>query len=118
MNKTIYLIGLMCLTISSAAQKQFRALLFTKTNGWHHESIHEGVDAIRKMADRHWFDVEWHEDPARFNDNNLAKFDVIIFLNTTGDILNNDQQAAMEKFIKAYIQSFNARQIKNELTIK
>lgn len=101
MNKITCLMLLMCLTISSTAQKQFRALLFTKTNGWHHESIHEGVDAIRKMADRHWFDVEWHEDPARFNDGNLAKFDVIIFLNTTGDILNNEQQAAMEKFIKA-----------------
>ena len=72
MNKITCLILLMCLTISITAQKQFRALLFTKTNGWHHESIHEGVEAIRKMADRHWFDLEWHEDPARFNDSNLS----------------------------------------------
>lgn len=101
MNKIVLSLTISLLTISLSAQKQFRALLFTKTAGWHHESIHEGVDAIRKMADRHVFDVEWHEDPSRFNDNNLAKFDVVIFLNTTGDILNADQQAAMEKFIRA-----------------
>lgn len=81
--------------------KQFKVLLFTRTNGWHHESINEGVDAIRAMAERHFFDVDWHEDPARFNDKNLEQYDVVIFLNTTGDILNDEQQKAFEKFIRA-----------------
>lgn len=102
--KNLYLFLSVCLimgSVSMQAQKQFRVLLFTKTNGWHHESIHEGVEAMRALADRHVFDVEWHEDPSRFNDANLAKFDVIVFLNTTGDILNDAQQAAMEKFIRA-----------------
>ncbi len=84
-----------------AQDKQFKTLLFTRTNGWHHESINEGVDAIRAMAGRHFFDVDWHEDPARFNDKNLEQYDVVIFLNTTGDILNEDQQKAFEKFIRA-----------------
>jgi type 1 glutamine amidotransferase len=86
---------------SFAQGKQFKALLFTRTVGWHHESINEGVDAIRAMAEQQFFEVEWHEDPSRFNDKNLAQFDLIIFLNTTGDILNDEQQAAMEKFIRS-----------------
>lgn len=105
MKKTnLYFVLLFLITCSvsqSMAQKQFRALLFTRTMGFHHESIHDGVAAIRAMADKHFFDVEWHEDPARFTDNSLAKYDVIIFLNTTGDILNPEQQTAMEKFIRA-----------------
>ncbi|MET0392525.1 MAG: ThuA domain-containing protein [Chitinophagaceae bacterium] len=92
---------LAAMTLPAAAQKQFKVLLFTKTNGFHHESIHEGVDAIRALAAQHYFDVEWHEDPTRFNDKFLEQFRVIIFLNTTGDILNAEQQQAFEKFIRA-----------------
>ena len=81
--------------------QQFRALLFTKTNGFHHVSINEGVDAIRELGHRHLFSVDWQEDPGVFSDDRLKNVDVIIFLNTTGDILNDDQQAAVERFIRS-----------------
>ncbi|RBP51670.1 ThuA domain-containing protein [Arenicella xantha] len=81
--------------------KQFKALLFTKTAGWHHESLLEGVTAVRELADKHHFEVEWHEDSTRINDENLAQFQVIIFLSTTGNILNDEQRASMEKFIQS-----------------
>lgn len=93
--------GLFFTQAAFAQGKQFRALLFTRTNGWHHESINEGVNGIRALAERHFFDVEWHEDPTRINAANLKNFDVIIFLNTTGDILNDEQQKAMEDFIRS-----------------
>lgn len=82
-------------------QKQFKALLFTKTAGWHHESINEGVDAIRNLAERNYFNVEWHEMPSVFNDKKLSEFQVVIFLNTTGDVLNDEQQNAFTKFIQS-----------------
>ncbi|MGL1957760.1 MAG: ThuA domain-containing protein [Colwellia sp.] len=89
-------------SFSAIAQaKQFKVLLFTKTDGWHHKSINEGVTALRKMAVAHHFDLEWHEDASRINDENLKQFDVIIFLLTSGNILNNSQQASMEKFIQS-----------------
>ncbi len=89
-----------CITLSSFSQ-QFKALLFTKTDGFHHESIHEGVATIRMLASRHHFQVDWHENATIFNDKALEAYSVIIFLNTTGNILNDDQQAAFEKFIRA-----------------
>lgn len=98
---TLMLIVLFGAMISLNAQGQFRALLFTKTAGWHHESIHEGVSALREIAERHDFRLDWHEDASRFNDDFLSRYDVIIFLSTTGDILNDDQQAAMEKFVQS-----------------
>lgn len=82
--------------------QQFKVLLFTKTAGWHHESINEGVDAIRTLGQEHFFEVVWSEDASRWmNDEMLARFDAIIFLNTTGDILTGAQQAAMERFIRS-----------------
>jgi uncharacterized protein len=81
--------------------QQFSVLLFTKTNGWHHASIKEGVEAIKYLGEKHNFLVEWEENSDWFTDDQLKKYDLIIFLNTTGDILNQNQQAAMEKFIKS-----------------
>ena len=88
---------------TSVAQekKQFNALLVTKTAGWHHESINEGVTAIKELATRNFFNVQWHQEGATVTDKYLENFQVIIFLNTTGDIFKADEQKAIEKFIKA-----------------
>ena len=86
---------------TSAQQKQFKALLVTITNGWRHESIHTGVLAIRDLAARNFFDVVYFDDPNSFNDKFLEQFQVIIFLSTTGNILDSAQQKVMERFIKS-----------------
>lgn len=94
---------LLITAVSAHAQRgQMRALLFTKTAGFHHESIHEGVAGIRALADRHSFTVDWQESPGIFeNEERLGRYDVVIFLNTTGDIFNEKQQEGMEKFIQS-----------------
>jgi uncharacterized protein len=86
---------------ASAQQKQFKALVVTTTKGWHHESLHAGYVALKEMGIRNFFDVVLWEDPNGFNDKYLEQFKVIIFLNTTGDIFNEEQQKAMEKFIQS-----------------
>ena len=71
----------LCIALSAQAQ-QFNVLLFTKTNGFHHESVNEGVDALRKLAVRHHFSVDWHEDASIFNDEKLKKYQVSTINNT------------------------------------
>jgi len=88
--------------MSAAHAEQFSALLFTKTGVWHHESILEGVKAVRGLGQLHDFNVFWTEDAGRvFKDEELKKYKVVIFLSTTADILNDEQQAAFERYIKA-----------------
>ncbi|SMO95467.1 ThuA domain-containing protein [Gracilimonas mengyeensis] len=104
MKKLLLLFIAITFTLSGVAvaqSGQFNALLFTKTDGWHHESINEGVDAIRELGERHMFHVNWQEMTGVFTDEGLSNYDVIIFLNTTGDVLNEDQQAAVERFIQS-----------------
>jgi type 1 glutamine amidotransferase len=83
------------------AQKQFRALLVTTTNGWRHESVHAGVLAIQQLGLRNLFDVVYFDDPNSFTDKRLEQFQVVIFLNTTGNILDTAQQKVMERFIQS-----------------
>lgn len=100
LKKSFALLVLVCASLFANAQ-QFKALLFSKTAGFHHQSIHEGVDAIRQLGQRHSFSVDWQENSSVFNEKSLKNYDVVIFLNTTGDILNNEEQAAFEKFIQS-----------------
>jgi type 1 glutamine amidotransferase len=103
MKKILLLFVLLIGTLNkeSFAQKQFKVFLFTKTAGWHHESIHEGVEAIRKLGERHYFDVDWQENTQFINEENMKNYQAIIFLNTTGNVLDDDQQKVIEKFIQS-----------------
>jgi uncharacterized protein len=88
-------------SVATAQTKQFKALLVTTTKGWHHESVHYGVVALKELAVRNYFDVVLLENPNGFTDKYLEQFQVIIFLNTTGDVLDSAQQKVMERFIKS-----------------
>ena len=78
----------------------FTVLVFTQTAGFRHESIPAGIRAIKSLGDEQQFRVDSSEDAAVFTDANLARYQVIVFLNTTGDILDLNQQAAFERFIQ------------------
>ena len=85
----------------SNGKKHFNALIFSKTAAFRHtECIPSGTVAIAQMAQRNGFTVDATENAADFNDANLAKYDVVIFLCTTGDVLNATQQAAFERYIQ------------------
>ncbi len=86
---------------SAVAQKQFKALIVTTTKGWHHESLHSGVVALKEMASRNFFDADLWENPGGFTDKYVEQYQVIIFLNTTGDIFDTAQQKVMERFIRS-----------------
>jgi type 1 glutamine amidotransferase len=92
-------LGIVC--TGKAQPNQFKALIVTTTNGWHHEALHHGVLAIKEMAKRNSFEAVLFEDPGSFTDKNLQQFQVVIFLNTTGDIFNAEQQKVMERFIQS-----------------
>ncbi len=77
-----------------------QVLVFTRTTGFRHGSIPAGVQAVRLIGEQLGFGVEHTEDPARFSAQSLAPYAAVIFLNTTGDVLNEAQQAAFEEFIR------------------
>ena len=57
--KNILLITTLSVFSSAIYAQQFKVLLFTKTDGFHHESINEGVTAIKQLANRNNFSVDW-----------------------------------------------------------
>jgi cytochrome c len=78
-----------------------RILVFSKTAGFRHPSISDGVSAIRRLGAENGFDVDSTEDADSFEDARLSGYDAVVFLSTTGDVLNASQQAAFERYIRA-----------------
>jgi cytochrome c len=83
------------------AQNKINVLVFSKTAAFRHQSIEAGKTAIGKMSKEKGFGASFTEDAAQFSELNLKKFNAVIFLNTTGDVLNNEQQNAFERYIQA-----------------
>jgi type 1 glutamine amidotransferase len=81
--------------------KSKKVLIFCKTVGFHHSSIKEGVAAIQLLGKENKFEVDSTTNSANFTEANLKQYHAVIFLNTTGDVLNNEQQNAFEKYIRA-----------------
>jgi type 1 glutamine amidotransferase len=77
-----------------------RVLVFTKTAGFRHTSIPAAIAAVRELGADSGLDVDATEDASAFTDANLRRYDAVVFLLTTGDVLRPAQQAAFERFIR------------------
>lgn len=74
-------------------------LVFTKTAGYRHKSIEKGVATLKELGVVHNFGITQTEDSLAFSTANLKKYQLVLFLNTTGDVLGSDQQKVFEKYI-------------------
>ncbi len=82
-----------------SAQSSYRVLIFSKTNGFRHESIPEGIKAITGLCEDNNIAVDHSEDSTIFNDDSLKKYNALIFLNTTGELFNENEKEAFKNYI-------------------
>jgi len=79
---------------------QTAVLLFSKSSGFRHsESIEAGKQTIAELAKKNnWF-LYSTEEGGVFNNDQLAKFNTVIFNNSTGRLLNDTQKKALEDYV-------------------
>ncbi len=96
-------LAIVCLVVVSFSnvKKKPRVLVFAKTKGFHHASITVGEPAIYKLGQENGFDVDTTSDASVFTKKNLKKYAAVIFLSTTGDVLDSVQQEVFKKFIQS-----------------
>ncbi|BCJ63703.1 ThuA domain-containing protein [Polymorphospora rubra] len=84
---------------ASPTDAPYDVLVFSKTAGFRHDSIPIGIQTIRDLGAANNFTVTATEDAAAFTTANLNQYEVVVFLNTTGDVLNASQQTAFESYL-------------------
>lgn len=87
--------------VGNAQETDINVLIFSKTNGFTHNSITEGTSMITQFGQ----DLNWNvittQNGAAFTPENLAQYDVVVWLNTSGNnLLTESQQAAFEEYIQ------------------
>jgi cytochrome c len=91
----------MSLLAFQKSNETIKVLVFSKTTGYRHASIPQGIAAIKKLGKLHNFIVDTTENAANFTEDNLKQYKAVIFLSTTGNVLNVAQQADFERYIQA-----------------
>ena len=100
---TIIAISFVALSILSFTliKKSPRILVYSKTRGFHHASIPKGVAAIQLLGEQNGFAVDTTTDSTFFVPKTLKKYAAVVFMSTTGNILNDEEQVAFEKYIQS-----------------
>ncbi len=96
-----FLFFVLVFAFSSCSNSPERVLIFSKTAEFRHNSIEAGVEAIRQMLEAEGMIVDATEDATYFTEDSLQRYSAVIFLSTTGNVLNNAQQADFERYIQA-----------------
>jgi len=94
-------LGLLAPDGASAPLAGPKVLVFTKTTGFRHASIPAAIQAVKTLGTSNGFAVDATEDGGAFTDGNLAGYDAVVFLLTTGDILDETQQASFQRYVHA-----------------
>ena len=97
---SILILLLLFASVSSFAQQK-RILVFSLTKGFHHNSIKEGNQFFIDLGKKQAIGVDTTTNPAKFNEANLKNYAAVVFLSTTGDVLDPAQQADFERYIQA-----------------
>ena len=95
------LIVFLAVSCSSKRSGKPKVLVFTKTLGWQHSSIPNGIAAIQKLGGENNFDVDTTTNASHFNDDSLQKYSAVVFLSTTGNVLDHKQEIAFERYIQS-----------------
>ena len=93
--------ALACQPAQAEGLQGAQILVMSKTAGFRHASIPAGRAALLEIAGKEGFTITFTEDATQFNDGELERYDAVVFLNTTGDILDPAQQASFERYIGA-----------------
>ena len=97
----LFILGIFLLGCQQGNVRERKVLVFSKTEGYRHASIPAGQKAIAAMGAREGFLVDTTENSNDFNEENLAQYSAVIFLNTTLDVLDYQQQSYFERYIQA-----------------
>lgn len=96
------IISIFCgLVLATAATPELKVLVFTKTVGFYHASKPNAIKAFYEIGHDHNWQITFTEDSTLFTGKELSKYNVVVFLLTTGNnLLSDELKLAFQKYIE------------------
>ncbi|WP_298551474.1 ThuA domain-containing protein [uncultured Algibacter sp.] len=100
-NKKIicYVLFLLSFGIVQSQQNKPNILVFSKTEGFRHKSIPTGIKFMTELANKNNWNVNFSEDSKDFTSDNLKQYNVLVFLNTSGNLFDENQKKALKQYM-------------------
>ncbi|KAH0585062.1 hypothetical protein H2248_008325 [Termitomyces sp. 'cryptogamus'] len=76
-----------------------RVLIYSATAGFRHDSIPTAIAALKTNGSDINVEFDSTEDKTRFTVENLSQYDALLFLSTTGEILDDAGKAAFQAYL-------------------
>jgi type 1 glutamine amidotransferase len=77
----------------------FKMLIYSKTAAFRHDSIGNGIAMLESIATEQGFTVKKTETNEDITDAGLKQYEIVFFMNSTGDIFNATEQKAFETWM-------------------
>ena len=97
----LVMFSLALMSFQSQPLRETRILVFSKTKGYRHASIEAAKTALFKLGQENKMAVDTTENADFFTEAKLKNYAAVVFLSTTGDVLDPTQQKAFERYIQA-----------------
>jgi type 1 glutamine amidotransferase len=78
----------------------FKMLVYSRTTGFRHDSIAQGKTMLQEIAAEQGFEITAVETNELITTEGLAQFEIVFFMNSTGDIFNQTEEAAFEEWME------------------
>lgn len=76
-----------------------RILVFSRTLGYRHESIPRAAEVLAELAALDGHDTDHTEDPAVMHATSLDRYALVVWLSTSGEVLDAEQRAAFAAWL-------------------
>ncbi len=78
-----------------------RVLVFSRTAGYRHSSIEVGKKALIALGTANGMIVDTTEDASRITEDSLKQYAAVVFLQTTGNLLDRAAEVDLQRYIQA-----------------
>ncbi|KAI6083711.1 glycosyl hydrolase [Hypoxylon rubiginosum] len=84
-----------------SSSDKFSVFVLSKTASYRHKSIPAGIEGIRQLGiSSNTFEADFSEDASLVSAENLSRHAVVIFLQTSGDFLDAEQLAGLQRYVR------------------
>jgi type 1 glutamine amidotransferase len=77
----------------------FKMLVYSITKAFEHPSIPAGQQMLRDIAQDYGFEITVATDNSQITLEGLSQYEIVFFMNCTGDIFNSAEEAAFEEWM-------------------
>ncbi|KAJ3744095.1 trehalose utilization-domain-containing protein [Lentinula detonsa] len=99
LDNAITLLLLLSTLVASSLATTARVLIYSATADFRHDSIPTAIQALQSKQSSFGIQFENTEDKAQFTDQILAQYDALLFLDNTGEVLDDSGKAAFQKYL-------------------